>query len=294
MRIGYVCTNYNNSAFTRKAVASLYAGSRPPDVSVAIVDNASSAGEVAALLELKDEFPEVQLVLSPRNVGYFPGLNLGIAQLRTREPGLDHIVVGNNDLVFPRDFVQRVQEQTVTFSKWAVVAPDLLASDGQHQNPYVLHPISRARRVVWDVYYQWYPLAYLIRFAARITRRLTARQETLPGHELYRTAGPIILGLGACYVLGPLFFRNFERLYAPTFLMNEEFFLCEQLATIGQSVYYEPALLVHHHGAATTGDVPSRSLWAMARDSHRMCKRLLTMSSLERRDLVMRSTGVAT
>ena len=294
MKIGYVCTNYDNSAFTRAAVASLLASDRSDDIRIAVVDNRSSAGDVAALLELKADYPEIELVLSDENVGYFRGLNLGIDRLRGRDPELDHVVVGNNDLVFPPDFVQRVERRSDIFSKWAVIAPDLLCSDGQHQNPHVLHPITRVRRLVWDLYYRWYPLAYVIKRAAELSRRLTARRETLPGHTLHQTAGPIIMGLGACYILGPLFFRHFDRLFAPTFLMNEEFFLTEQLKTIGQMIYYEPTILIHHHGKATTDKVPSRRLWGMARDSHRMCKRLISMSSSERSAVVMRSTRAAT
>lgn len=294
MKIGYVCTNYNNSAFTREAVVSLFAAGSAGDVRIAVVDNKSSETDVAALRQLKIDHPQIELVLSEENVGYFRGLNLGIDRLRQRDPDLDHIVVGNNDLVFPNGFVERVRERSDLFSLWAVIAPDLLCSDGQHQNPHVLHPITRGRRLVWDVYYQWYPIAYLIKQAATWTRRITARRETLAGQTLHETAGPIIMGLGACYILGPIFFRHFERLYAPTFLMNEEFFLTEQLQTIGQLVYYEPTILIHHHGKASTDKVPSRRLWAMARESHRMCKRLLAMSASERRQVVMQATRAAT
>lgn len=289
MRIGYVCTNYNNSAFTRAAVESLLAGDRPQDVHIVVVDNCSTDSDVASLSAIGRDHPGVEVVLSDRNVGYFPGLNLGLRQLRERHSDIEHVVIGNNDLIFPPDFVSRFQRQAEVFDTWAVVAPDLVSNE-LHQNPHVVHPISRARRLVWDIYYRSYPIAYVIKLIAGITRRFSSRQETRPDHDLHRTARPIIAGIGACYFLGPRFFRAFDWLYAPTFLMGEEFFLAEQLKTIDQSVYYDPRFVVLHHGAATTDEVPNRRLWAFARDSHRFYKRFLALSTTEQRDLIQRAS----
>ncbi len=281
--VGYVCTNYGNTHFTRAAVASLHAGARPEAVRVVVVDNASAEPERAALRALAAEFPHVDLVLHDRNVGYFPGLNLGIARMRARFPEAELLVVGNNDLVFPEAFVPTVLGLRTLLEEWAVVAPDLVAPDGQHQNPHVLHPVSRLRRLVWDVHYAHYWAGALVRLAARATRRLTVREENAAGSTLWRTAGPVEQGYGACYLLGPAFFRHFTALYAPTFLMQEEYFLYEQLRTIGQLTYYDPRVMVRHVGHATMGRLPSRRHWAIARDAHRVYKDFSRRSDAERR-----------
>jgi len=290
MRVGFVCTNFNNAHFTHDAVESLASGSRPDDVRIVVVDNHSREDDVAALVEIGRRFSNVEIVLSPENLGYFRGLNLGIQTLRTSHPDIAHVVIGNNDLTFPSDFVERIQRQAEVLERYAVVAPDIVCADGLHQNPHVLYPISRARRVMWDLYYLAYGPARLIRKLAGITQRLTARLETRHGHELHTTPGPIILGLGACYLLGPEFFRHFDRLYAPTFLMAEEFFLAEQVSAIEQSIYYDPRFVVYHHGAATTGEVPNRRLWAFAKESHRVYKRHLALPFAERRARILRET----
>ena len=72
MRVGYVCTNYNNSSYTRDAIASLHAGSRGNDVRVVVVDNNSQDADIAKLREVAREFPGVELILNQDNVGYFP------------------------------------------------------------------------------------------------------------------------------------------------------------------------------------------------------------------------------
>ena len=112
-------------------------------------------------------------------------------------------------------------------------------------------------------------------------------------HGLHDQPRPIILGLGACYLLGPKFFQHFDLLYAPTFLMGEEFFLAEQVKTIDQSVYYDPRFVVHHHGAATTNEVPSRRLWTLSRDSHHVYKQFLGLSVSEQRDRIMRASRLS-
>jgi GT2 family glycosyltransferase len=287
MKIGFVCTNYNNSSYTRAAIASLHASGRWSDVRAVIVDNASRDEDVESLRELAREFPGVELVLNPENVGYFPGLNVGMKHLRSRFPDVEHLVVGNNDLVFPPNFVDVVERYREVFERWAVVAPDLVTPAGVHQNPHVLHPISRARQLVWNLYFLSYGLAAMIKYAARVTRRFTVRPENAPDSELHRTPGPIEQGYGACYLLGPMFFRHFSQLSAPTFLMQEEYFLFEQLKTIGQMTYYDPRFVVHHQGHATMDRLPSRRHWTISRESHRTYNRYRAMSPDEQLSFIM-------
>ena len=294
MRVGYVCTNYNSSSYTRDAIASLHAGSRGSDVSVVVVDNKSQDADVAKLPEVARDFPGVELILNQDNVGYFPGLNIGIRHLRTSFPDIEHLAVGNNDLVFPENFVETLERHRDVLDTWAVVAPDLVTPEGVHQNPHVLHPLSRFRKLVWDAYFLSYGAAVLIKRVARVTRRFTVRHENAADSQLYRTAGPIEQGYGACYLLGPMFFRHFDGLCAPTFLMQEEFFLFEQLKCIGQMTYYDPRFVVKHVGHATMDRIPSRSHWGFSRDAHRTYKRYLGLSRDQQLTLLsLRSPGTS-
>jgi GT2 family glycosyltransferase len=290
MKLGYVCTNYNNSSFTRTAIASLLSDAAPGDVHVVVVDNRSRDQDVADLRAIAAEFPSVELLFSPENVGYFPGLNLGIDHLRLRHPDVEHLVIGNNDLVFPPGFRETVARHRDVLDRWAVVAPDLVTPDGTHQNPHVLHPISRLRKAIWDVYYLSYATAVVIRHLARAAKRFTVRAENGATSQLYRTGGPIEQGYGACYLLGPKFFRHFRRLFAPTFMMQEEFFLYEQLKGIGEMTYYDPRFVVQHQGHATTDTLPSRRHWQISRDAHAVYKRYLTMAPAARRALAAAGT----
>ncbi len=266
MRLGLVMTNYNNASYTRGAVVSLTKSPHWLQCEVVIVDNKSAQADVYDLERLKQEYPRIHLVLNGVNAGYFPGLNVGIRYLRERFPDLDVIVVGNNDLVFPPHFVDAVWASAPLLERHWVISPDLVTLDGVHQNPHVIRAVSRPRRFIYDIYYASYPLALAIRWFAQVTRRFTRRSDT----DSHRIPGPIHMGYGACYILGPQFFRHFSELWAPTFLMGEEFFLSKQLRDKGQQVYYEPSIQVQHYDHASVDRLPSRQMWLVSRDAHRV------------------------
>jgi len=268
MKLGYVCTNYNNSSYTREAVRSLLKNDGY-QFRVVVVDNNSDDGNVEALKTLAKELPEVELILSKENVGYFRGLNLGIRHLRSSQPDINIMVVGNNDLVFPADFVDSIRRNLSIFEKYAVVSPDIVTLDGVHQNPHVISKISKFREFVYDLHYANYYLAIAIRGLAKLTQGVTAR----PDQTRHDIAQEIYSGLGACYVLGPVFFRHFQELWAPTFLMHEEYFLTKQLSEKGLRIYYEPSIKVLHHFQVSMGTLGDREAWEAARDAHKICRR---------------------
>jgi GT2 family glycosyltransferase len=265
MKIGYVCTNYNNSADTREAVCSLWRNGGD-EYRIVVVDNNSNSENVEALKNIASEFRHVELILNKDNVGYFKGLNMGIRHLRARQPDINIMVIGNNDLVFPGDFATSLRGRLATFEKYAVVSPDILTLDGVHQNPHVISKIGKFREFIYNLYYANYYLAIAIRKVARLSRGFTDR----PDETHHEVAQEIYQGYGACYVLGPEFFRHFEELWAPTFLMHEEYFLSKQLSDKGLSVYYEPSIKVQHrcHGAMAT--ITGRKAWEAARAAQKI------------------------
>lgn len=265
MKVGYVCTNYNNSSYTLDAVRSFLANS-PHECQVVVVDNCSDTESVRALEHLAGEFQNVELVLNEENKGYFRGLNEGIRHLRARFPDLRFMVVGNNDLLFPPDFVASIQRKATLFEKYPVISPDIVTLDGVHQNPHVVSRISKVREFVYDLYYANYYLAIVIRTLAGLSSRWTDR----PDEASHMVAQEIYQGHGACYVLGPVFFRHFEELWAPSFLMHEEYFLSKQLSDQGMRLFYEPSIKVEHHWHATMAKLPGKKVWQAARDAHRV------------------------
>lgn len=264
MKIGYVCTNYNNSGYTLKAVDTLLRNTHHT-YNVVVVDNNSDQSEVALLKPLCERMGNVDIIFNASNAGYFRGLNIGIKALRSRCPDIEWMVIGNNDLEFPLDFADRLASAAPKLIAYPVVSPDVVTVEGEHQNPHVISGISTIREIFYDLYYANYYLGLTIRKLARLLPKLSERAD----EQQWRIPRPIYQGHGSCYLLGPQFFKNFEELWAPTFLMSEEYFLSKQLSDAGFQVFYEPTIQVIHHWHGSLEKLPSRLRWSFAREAHR-------------------------
>lgn len=269
MNVGFVLTNYNNSSFTREAIKSLEESAYSANSTVVVVDNSSNSDDIVSLRQIGQDYPKTKIIYNQENIGYFRGLNVGMKYLRQTHLELDCIVVGNNDLVFPPDFISKLFGNKERMHQYAIISPDIVTLDGVHQNPHVRTEISAFRKFVWDVYYFNYNLALLIRWVAKVTRAFSERKD----YKSHQNEGVIYLGYGACYILTPVFFQYFDELWAPTFLMGEEFFLSKQLSAKGLELFYDPRILVHHHDHATTDKIPSKDLWEICRESHHVYKK---------------------
>jgi hypothetical protein len=177
--------------------------------------------------------------------------------------------VGNNDLLFLPDFGEALCRKVGELSRLPVIAPNIITIDDAHQNPHVIKPVGRLRELIYDAYYANYALARLILWLVRVTRSISDRED-----ETHHAVAQFIhQGYGACYILTKTFFVHFDELWAPTFLMGEEYFLAKQLEDKGFRVFYEPSIVVRHHGHATLENVPSRMAWEYARAAHRVYRR---------------------
>ena len=274
MIIGYVCTNYNNSAFTVEAVRTLLQN-RNHEYRIVVVDNNSGAESVAQLRDLASRYPEVQLILNAENSGYFRGLNAGIRFMRERHPHIEYLVVGNNDLEFAPDFADSIEKNLASFSNNPVISPDIVTMDGVHQNPHVIAAISKLRERVYDLYFMNYYLARAIAWLARRTKSFTDRTD----ESNWRVAQHIYQGHGSCYILGPRFFEHFSELWAPTFLMGEEYFLSKQLSDKGMQTYYEPGIVVNHHCHAAIARIPSKKMWEISKVAHKEYRKYVRVTA---------------
>lgn len=269
MQIGFVLTNYNNSILTRNAVESIRLNESGRDAFIVIVDNKSDEINIELLKNIKDDFINIHLIFNDENIGYFKGLNKGIEYLRNYHNDIDHIVIGNNDLIFPKYFINSIYNNLRIFELYAVISPDIITLEGVHQNPHVIAKISKFREVIYDLYYLDYRLSVIITYIAKITRNISDRKD----EEQYNIAQTIYQGYGACYILGPLFFKHFDLLWAPTFLMGEELFLSKQLESKKLKIYYEPSILVNHHDHQTICKMPGKKYWEFSRDAHKVYRK---------------------
>lgn len=265
MKVCFIVTNFNNTYYTQMMLKSLFA-SDLTHFNVVIVDNSSRNDEIRFLNSVAAEYTDkVAVLYNKNNVGYFRGLNLGIRYARNHFSDFDYYIIGNNDLIFPDDFASQLALCKKALDNYPVVSPNIRMLDGTPQNPHVINYISKKREFIYDLYYSSYLLAWLIVRLAKFTRRFTDRKDESQ-HDI---AQEIYQGYGACYILTPKFFEHFTELWAPTFLMYEEFFLSRQLAEKRFKIYYEPSVSITHYCNTSTGTLPSKLKWEYSRQAHK-------------------------
>lgn len=268
MQVAFIATNFNNSRYTASYVQSLckVTGFDGP---IIVIDNDSKPEEQTILRELDAEHTNLHVIFNDVNVGYFKGLNAGLAYMKDNFPECAFAVVGNNDLEFDQHFVERLFALPADLiAKYPVLAPQMIDIDGNQQNPSVVAEISSFRNRVYDLYYTHFVMAKLISRAAVSLARLTSRSD----REHFEVRAEIKQGHGACYILTPTFFEHFDQLWSPTFLMHEEWFLSRQLEEKGFRMLYEPSLVLTHDEHSSVGTLPSKKLWSFAQESHKFMR----------------------
>jgi GT2 family glycosyltransferase len=270
-KLGFVFTNYNNSNDTLNTVRSISDLDIDFKPIIVIVDNNSDLGQIKILNDLKREYLNVHLILNNENVGYFKGLNHGIKYLIENNYMVKYLVVGNNDLFFPKDFYNQIILNEISFLTYPVISPNIITEDGVYQNPHVINEISKFRELIYDVYFLNYTLAKIIKKIALITNYFTDRSD-----ETFHDKSQIIYqGHGSCYILTPKFFEHFQELFAPTFLMGEEFFLSLQLKQKNLNLFYESNVCLTHKWHSSINNVPARKIWEISRESHRIYRKYI-------------------
>jgi GT2 family glycosyltransferase len=268
-RIRFITVNFDNSHYSAKLLDSLRLQSglgKEFEMDCVIVDNSTRSEEATRCREFSAGFPWVSYIRSDKNLGYFGGLNRGMAADGSRNA--DIIVIGNNDLEFESDFCERLIALIPDPSVFAI-CPDEITADGIHKNPHVRYRISSFRRFQMDIYFSHYYVARFLMFILRIVRpRKKSQPQPGGGCELH-------MGHGACFVLTPEFLKRFESLNFPHFLQGEEAYIADQIHSADGRLWYEPTLRVHHAENGAICTIPKRVNYEYSRSGYPHYRRLL-------------------
>ncbi len=268
--VSFICVNFNNSQYTGKFCESLAAQRGRGErflVRCLVVDNSTDESDSARLKAVCREYKWIQRIDSGANLGYFGGLSRGLVQRPQ-----DHsrfVVICNNDLEFDTSFCSELLALEKNPRAFAI-CPDVLTSDGKHQNPHLLERVPAFRRFQFDLFFSHFYVACVLLFIRRLFLHLfIAKPASIQERR------EIHMGVGACYVLTENYFSHFDNLDCPVFLYGEEVFMSAQIHSKGGVLIYEPRLRVNHAESAALSRIPKRLKYEYERKSYPLYRELL-------------------
>lgn len=271
MKVNFIHVNFNNSLLTIACVQSILSNKYVHKI--IIVDNDSSIEEKKILKEwlqknTMDNDP-INVLFLDENLGYFKAINKGIAYLGDLV-SVNYTVAGNNDLVFPSDFTEKLFMQQLDNTVF-LIAPNIIKSNGVHQNPYLISSYSSMHKRFLRIYYSNYYVASILHKLASILS--ISKSEV--GREGHDTKQFITAGHGSCYIITPAFFCKCTKLDDSSFLFGEELNLAYQVKRQNGKTLYVPDLIVSHNEHSTMNAMSSRKTYGYQQESYRIFSKFI-------------------
>ncbi|MFQ2914927.1 glycosyltransferase [Aeromonas caviae] len=270
----FICVNYNGFDFTKSLLESLELINIPggDSITLVIVDNNSVEIDKKKLRSMRSDKVNIKLIESPKNIGYFPAMNIGIDYVRKKNQGA--IIIGNNDLKYRFDFIEKLKSLTLQ-DDILVVSPDVVTIDGVHQNPLSTKKLTRLQLLVEDLYYSNYYVSRLLINAKKLFWMPIINKKTKPVNKYIESEMIINRGIGACYFLTEHFFKYFDRLDDRVFMWGEEALLSNQVQSVKGKILYVPKLVVEHFESGTVKKMLTRHKYEIVRQSYKVYREYL-------------------
>ena len=272
MNIALVLVNYNNSILTINCVESIYYQHNfKGEIYIVIVDNNSVFEEKKILSDWNrnNHGKLINLLFLDDNIGYFPAINKGLISVNPLSE-YRYTIVGNNDLEFDKSFLKNL-DKTIYDENIFVIAPNIIRSDGLHQNPFFINRISILRKIYYKIYYLNYYSAIIIEYLAGAFKLRKIEKDKVSSE----VSQYIYMGFGACYILTNSFLEKCGKLKDDVFLFGEEAMLGYQISEKNGKIFYDSSLIVNHIDHSTIKKIPSKRLYHIAKKSYNIYKKYL-------------------
>lgn len=267
MKIPFICVNYNSEEETIKYIDNIFTLDNSNVAFIIIVDNSPTLNsyEIIKTYIEAHKLENTVTLIRCENKGYFHGLNIGIKEAKKNNKTLGYMVVGNNDILFEKNFIKNLIHNKYQ-DDVLVIAPDIITTEGSHENPHVLHKMSRLRILKYDLFFSNY-------YLGKFFRLLKPSERPMQKHD--PIGKNIYMGIGALYVLTPTFFKHFSELWDYVFLYGEEAILTGQINSVNGKIFYDPSLICFHNESSTTGKMEKKSKYEIVQNSYKIYRKYL-------------------
>jgi GT2 family glycosyltransferase len=233
-----IIVSYNTQQKTVNCVRSIRDSTSATSYEIIVLDNASTDGSVAAL---RSAFPGLELITSPKNLGFASACNLVEKHARGRRLlflNLDTVICGHaiDDL-----------------HRFALANPDCRLWGGRNLHPDGKLNRSCAKRItLWNTFCFAFGLSYLFN-----------HPEEYRGwkHDTVRTVDVIS---GSLLLIDRDLWKRLHGFDPLFFMYGEDEDLCLRARLLGARPTFTPTATIIHHGAASEHDEAEKRIKLMA------------------------------
>jgi GT2 family glycosyltransferase len=224
-RVSIILVNFNGIAVILNCLASIQRHLMPGEYEVIVVDNQSTDGSVDAIAEA---FPQVQLLLAPRNDGFGAGNNLGAKAAQG-----EFLLLLNSDTEISSNILSPLLAMADRNGEIGILGPQL-------RNPDASFQISTS------------PAISLQGEAAAV--KLIRQYERDPESVVQQFSTPqaVDIVVGAAMLIRRSLFESLGGFDEDYFMYFEESDLCQRAREAGWQVWYIPEVQVMHIKGAST------------------------------------------
>lgn len=258
-----ITVNYKGAESTEAFLSSASQLEQFAQAQVIVVENGSNDGSDRRLRSFVKQFPNVELLESAQNRGYFGAASWAFKQYVGRAYQPEWTIVCNNDIQFSDpQFLPKLAERDA--EKVGVIAPSIIALPiGADSNPFMrIRPsfFKLLRCRFWhSSYYLMWSKQWLSPYVRGIRHRLF-RERTSKGPL------PVYAPHGAFLIFSKRFFESGGYIDDGFFLYAEEFAVAEICRRLNLPIIHDPGLRVWHHAHAVTGRMCNRNTFQYGRE----------------------------
>ena len=254
--------NWNGASMLREFLPSVLAHSALEGVEVCVADNASTD---ESLEVMRQEFPDVRLILLDKNYGFAEGYNRALSEVDA-----EYSLLLNSDVEVTAGWLPPMLDYMDTHPEVAACQPKIRSYHRRYEFEH-----AGACGGFMDKY--GYPFC---------RGRMMDTVEEDRGQ--YDTITPVLWATGAALLVRSADYREAGGLDARFFAHMEEIDLCWRLRCRGKSIVCIPQSLVYHVGGATLNKSNPRKTYLNFRNNLLMLYKNLPESELHS---VMRIRG---
>lgn len=233
MKVSVIILNYNVKYFIDLCLQSVIAATQNLDAEIIVVDNASVDGSVQWI---KKQFPQVNVIVNSKNLGFPKGNNIGVKQAKG-----EYICILNPDTIVAEDTFAKALSHMEQNPQVAMMGPKLIDGSGRF-----LQESKRGTPTPWVAFTK---VSGLYKLDAYLFGKYY--NQKLPDDQIGQTD----ILVGACMFLRTEHYKALHGFDENCFMYSDDIDISYRSLQLGKQNVYNPEIkIIHFKGESTPKD----------------------------------------